>query len=462
MKPRTAPAERSRRRRPAVDSARQVAFSVVHAVSVRDAYANLALASALRERGLSGRDAGFATELAHGTLRRRGSYDEILSRCVNRSLPDLDTDVLDVLRLGAHQLLAMRVPAHAAVATSVDLSRQVAGHGPAKLVNAVLRKVAARDLDSWLVEVAPAYDTDPEGHLATVHSHPRWIVSAFRAALGGSLDETAAALAADNEPARVTVAAWPGRSTVEELTTAGARRTRWSPYAVEVDGDPAQLPAVHEGRAGVQDEGSQLVALALADMPLQGDDAQWLDLCAGPGGKAALLAGLADGRGARLLAADRQPHRAGLVAEALASSGGVLGTVVADGTVAAWQPRRFDRVLVDAPCTGLGALRRRPDARWRRTGEDAAELHPLQVALLDSAVESLRAGGVVAYATCSPHLHETRDVVADVLASRGDVMQVDARPFLPGVPDLGGGPDVQLWPHRHHTDAMYLAVLRRA
>jgi 16S rRNA (cytosine967-C5)-methyltransferase len=456
------PTDRSRRRRrPVVDPARQAAYSVVHAVSVRDAYANLALASALREHGLAGRDAGFATELAHGTLRRRGTYDEVLRRNVNRSLPDLDPGVLDVLRLGAHQLLGMRVPAHAAVATSVDLSRQVAGEGPSKLVNAVLRKVADRDLDGWLGEVAPDYDTDPEGHLATVHAHPRWVVSAFRAALGGSLEEAGRALAADNEPARVTLAARPGRSTVEELTAAGGSRARWSPYAVELDGDPHRLPAVAEGRAGVQDEGSQLVALAVASAPMSGADRRWLDLCAGPGGKAALLAGLADGRDARLLAVDRQAHRARLVAGTLGTAAGVLGTVVADGTRSAWRPAAFDRVLVDAPCTGLGALRRRPDARWRRRPEEVDELHPLQVQLLESALHSVRPGGVVAYVTCSPHLHETRDVVAAVLESRADATQIDARPLLPGVPDLGPGPQVQLWPHRHNTDAMFLAVLRR-
>ncbi len=445
-----------------MDPARQAAYDVVHAVSVRDAYANLALAATLRERGLAGRDAGFATELTHGTLRRRGSYDEVLSRCVNRPLRELDADVLDVLRLGTHQLLGMRVPPHAAVATSVDLSRTVAGVGASKFVNAVLRKVATKDLDGWLAAVAPPYDVDPVGHLATVHAHPRWIVTAFRDALDGSLAETAAALAADNEPARVTLAAWPGRSSVAELQLAGAQPARWSPYAATLEeGDPHLVPAVAEGRAGVQDEGSQLVAVALADVPVEGGDTRWLDVCAGPGGKAALLAGLALARPARLLAADRQPHRAALVARALGESAGVLGTVVADSTAPGWRAESFDRVLVDAPCTGLGALRRRPEARWRRTSDEPAALAPLQADLLGAALDSARPGGVVAYVTCSPHLTETRGVVDAVLADRDDVERVDARPSLPGVPQLGEGPDVQLWPHRHGTDAMYLALLRK-
>jgi 16S rRNA (cytosine967-C5)-methyltransferase len=210
----------------------------------------------------------------------------------------------------------------------------------------------------------------------------------------------------------------------------------------------------------VQDEGSQLVALALARTPVEGDDTRWLDLCAGPGGKASLLAGLAGERSARLLAVERQPHRAKLVSRALRRSPGVLGTIVSDGTLPAWGPGRFDRALVDAPCTGLGALRRRPEARWRRRPQDVEELHTLQNALLESALLSVRPGGVVAYATCSPHLRETVDVVAEVLTEHPGAEQLDAREYLPGVPDLGDGPGVQLWPHRHGTDAMFIALLR--
>ncbi|HET9188596.1 MAG TPA: rRNA cytosine-C5-methyltransferase, partial [Acidothermaceae bacterium] len=164
----------------------------------------------------------------------------------------------------------------------------------------------------------------------------------------------------------------------------------------------------------------------------------------------------AEQRGARVVAAELQPHRARLVARAGGSS---AVTVVADGTVPAWAPSAFDRVLVDAPCTGLGALRRRPEARWRRRPSDVDSLHPLQISLLRSAIESVRPGGVVAYVTCSPHVRETRDVVREVLGP--DVERVDARPFLPGVAALGDGPDVQLWPHRHGTDAMYLTLLRK-
>ena len=450
-----------RRGRPVPDPPRRVAFDLLRAVDERDAYANLTLPGLLRAHHLAGRDAAFATELAYGTLRGRGTYDAVLSACVDRPLHQVDPPVLDVLRLGAHQLLAMRVPSHAAVAATVELARAVLGEGRASFVNAVLRRTAGRDLAGWLAEVAPDRATDPVGHLAVAHSHPRWVVSAMRDALGGELAHTEALLAADNRPAAVTLVARPGRASVAELFEGGAGPGRWSPYAAVLDGgDPAALPAVRDGRAGVQDEGSQLVALALADAPIEGRDERWLDMCSGPGGKAALLGALAQERGGRLLAAEVAPHRASLVRRA---AGRDAWVVVADARTPAWPVGVFDRVLVDAPCTGLGALRRRPEARWRRRPEDVPGLAALQRALLTSGLDAVRPGGVVAYVTCSPHLAETRTVVSDVLRHHPGAVRMDARPLLPtAMTDLGDGPDVQLWPHLHGTDAMYLSLVRRA
>lgn len=447
-----------------VDQARHAAYEVVRAVSARDAYANLTLGNVLADRAVHGRDAAFATELAHGTLRLRGTYDQVLAAGVDRPLERLDPEVVDLLRIGTHQLLGMRVPAHAAVATTVDLAREVVGRGASGFVNAVLRRVGRRDFEAWIQELAPAYDDDPIGYLAVAHGHPRWIAAAVHERLDGALEQTAEALAADNEPARVTLVARPGRSTVSELLEAGAEPGLWSRYAaVLASGDPRHIPAVAEGRAGVQDEGSQLVAVALAHAPLTGaGDARWLDLCAGPGGKAALLAGLAAEREAHVIAVERSRHRTELVAKTLRDSPGVAGVVCADGTRPPWGPEVADRVLVDAPCTGLGALRRRPEARWRRTADDLDALTQLQRDLLVAAIDQVRVGGVVAYVTCSPHRAETEEVVRSVLgADEAGVESIDARPLVGDLPDLGPGPDVQLWPHRHGTDAMYLALLRR-
>jgi len=455
-------------RRPKKDPVRILAFEALRAVDERDAYANLVLPPLLRKARENGdfeaRDAALATELVYGTLRRQGTYDAVVAACVDRPLREVDPPVLDVLSLGAHQLLGTRIPTHAAVSATVELARVVLGDGRAKFVNAVLRKIAQDDLDGWLERVAPPYDQDPEDHLAVVHSHPRWVVSALWDSLGGGRAGIEELLRADNDRPEVTLVARPGRATPAELLDEEAAEPgRWSPYAVRLTegGEPGAITAVAEGRAGVQDEGSQLVALALANAPVEGRDRMWLDGCAGPGGKAALLGALAAERGALLLASEKQPHRAGLVAKALHGNPGPYQVIAADGTRPPWRPGSFDRVLVDVPCTGLGALRRRPEARWRRRPEDLDGFAPLQRGLLRTALESVRPGGVVGYATCSPHLAETRAVVADLLKQFPDADLIDARPLLPGVPDLGEGPDVQLWPHLHGTDAMYLALIRR-
>jgi 16S rRNA (cytosine967-C5)-methyltransferase len=483
---------------------------VLRAVADRDAYANLLLPSVLRERGLTGRDAAFATELTYGTLRGRGTYDAILAACSDRD--ELDPPVRDVLRLGVHQLLATRVGSHAAVATSVDLTKDVCGPRPSGFVNAVLRRVATRDLDAWIDIVVPDRAQDPSGYLAVRYSHPRWIVDAYRAALGeagrtalarseatragtaragGARSETEEALAAGNVRPDVVLALRAPESPDAVLLQAAGERTRWSPYGFRLAaGDPA--PLVASGRAAVQDEASQLAALALTRVGLSGSDGLWLDLCAGPGGKSGVLAGLAAQRGARLVASDVRPNRASRVLAALrriprdAGGGGVMtgaatdgdapgraetgdhdyGVVAADGRRPPWAPGTFDRVLADVPCTGLGSLRRRPEARWRKTPQDVAGLAGLQRDLLNAAIDSARPGGVIAYVTCSPHLAETRDVVCSVAESRTDITVLDAPAVLAEVPGLRGADPAyprfaQFWPHRHNTDAIFLALLKR-
>lgn len=428
-----------------VDPSRLAAYDVLKAVRLDDAYANLALPQVLAEHKLAGRDAAFTTELVSGTIRWQGTYDAIIDACLTK--PRLEAKVRDALRLGVHQLLGMRVPDHAAISTSVDLVRARVGVGPAGLTNAVLRKVSADDLAGWIQRVAPDQVRDPVGHASIAHSHPRWVVEALDEALD-SAAELPALLAADNAAPKVMLVARPGLSSVDELVAAGGVRGTLSPYAVELTGgDPSAVPAVADGRAGVQDEGSQLVALTLVEADLDGRDERWLDVCSGPGGKAALLAALAAQRGARVLANELQHHRARLVARGTrAAASGLSGVVTGDGTRPPWREGTFDRVLVDAPCSGLGALRRRPESRWRRTPQDLDLLVPLQRGLLDTAIASTRPGGVIVYATCSPVLAETTGVVEAVLAGRDDAHLESTR---------------QLWPHRDGTDAMFIATIRR-
>ncbi|MGH3932505.1 MAG: RsmB/NOP family class I SAM-dependent RNA methyltransferase [Pseudonocardiaceae bacterium] len=456
------PARRSGPRRPPVeDPPRRAVLDALAAVRVRDAYVNLILPRLLTERGISGRDAALATELCYGTSRARGLLDAVLESCADRPLSQVDGELLDALRLGSYQLLRTRVPPHAAVAATVDLVRAGRGSGAAGFVNAVLRKVARHDEKAWIQAVAPEQQEDPVGHLAMAHSHPRWIAQAFADALSSDEDELAAALAADDLRPLVHLAARPGRLSAAELAAlTGGQPAPYSPYGVHLGdgGDPGELAAVRDHLAHVQDEGSQLVTLALAGVSLDGADVRWLDLCAGPGGKAALLGALAATRGASVDAVEKAEHRARLVTQACA--GLPVRVHVADGRDSGLKDRDFDRVLVDVPCTGLGALRRRPEARWRRLAEDVAGLVRLQKELLLAALRLVRPGGVVAYVTCSPHLDETVGVVADVVR-RSHTEELDARPMFPGVPALGAGPHVQLWPHRHGTDAMFCALLRR-
>jgi 16S rRNA (cytosine967-C5)-methyltransferase len=438
---------------------RLAALEVLKAVRVDDAYANLVLPAVIDHYRLGPRDAAFTTELASGALRRRGTYDAILAACIDRPLRQVEDKVLDALRLGAHQLLSMRVPAHAAISTTVNLVHARSSSGAAGFANAVLRRVTRHDLGEWIAEVAPDPAVSPSKYAEIAYSHPRWVVDELRKAVGA--EELFALLAADNEPPRVTLVARPGRSTRDELP---GEPTPYSRHGVILaGGNPAAIPAVAEGRAGVQDEGSQLIAQLMADAPVSGRDRTWVDLCAGPGGKAALLAALASERGAGLLAVERQQHRSRLVTRALWDADGVLGVVTADGTRPPLPAGSADRVLVDAPCTGLGALRRRPEARWRRKPDDLLTLVLLQRRLVGAALDLVRPGGVVVYATCTPVRSETSEVVTSILQQHRDAALEDAGALLPGVPNAAGPipGTVQLWPHRHGTDAMFMALLRK-
>ncbi|HEU5472800.1 MAG TPA: RsmB/NOP family class I SAM-dependent RNA methyltransferase [Actinophytocola sp.] len=449
------------RRPPADDPARQAALDTLRAVRHRDAYANLLLPQLLRERRITGRDAALATELAYGACRMSGLLDQVLGECIDRPLSKVEPQLLDALRLGCYQLLRTRIPPHAAVGSTVDLVRAELGSRVAGFANAVLRKVSEQDEETWIRQLAPDPEQDPVGNLAVRTAHPRWVARAFADALGDTGEELAAALTADNERPAVHLVARPGEVSAEELAAmTGGEEAPYSPYGVRLEpgaGDPGQLGPVRERLAAVQDEGSQLCALALTRPELAGPDLRWLDLCAGPGGKAALLGALAAINGGTVDAVDKTPHRAKLVEQA---TDGLPVTVhVADGRDSGL-PGGFDRVLVDAPCTGLGALRRRPEARWRRQPSDVGELTRLQRELLGAAVELVRPGGVVAYVVCSPHLAETVGVVSDVIRRTG-VTPLDVREFLPDLPGLGDGPYAQLWPHRHGTDAMFCALLQR-
>ncbi|TFB55581.1 RsmB/NOP family class I SAM-dependent RNA methyltransferase [Cryobacterium tagatosivorans] len=461
--------ERPRAQAGFVQPARRVAYEVIAAVRESDAYANLLLPTRIKRAALNTADAALATELTYGTLRMQGFYDRVIAEAAGRPVTAIDPAILDVLRLGAHQLLATRVATHAAVNESVEQARQVGSRAATGFCNGVLRTISRTSVEEWRERIL-AQATSTDDRLAAEYSHPAWVVRAFRQSLKaeGRESELEELLDADNAPPRVNMVALPGLTTAEETEGLG-RPDDYSPTGfVLAGGDPVHIMNDHDGRIRVQDEGSQLAALALSRARPVRPGERWLDLCAGPGGKAALLAAEAIAGGAELVANELVPARATLVRKALKAVPASVPVWEQDGTAfAQTHPETFDRILLDAPCTGLGALRRRPEARWRKQPRDVAELSDLQSGLIEAALGALKPGGVLAYVTCSPHTAETRGIVATALKkSAGTVRALDTAAVVQGLSrsplDLAGdATSVQLWPHRHGTDAMFITLLER-
>jgi len=439
---------------PRPDASRLLAYDVLHEVNRNAGYSNLLLPKALSQSSLDQRDRAFATELVYGTLRMQGRHDWILGQASDRPWLDVDPALVDVARLGAHQLFEMRVPTHAAVSATVELGRKVLGESKAAFLNAILRKVSKRSLDEYVEEISMIKD-DFE-RLEILYSHPQWIISAYMDQLG-DLHEVEQLLIANNIAPRPTLVSWPGLSTQADLVEVGAQPTIYSPYGAVFDGSPASLDLIISRKAGVQDEGSQLVADVFAQMSMNQNS--WLDLCAGPGGKAALLSALAKTKGINFAANEISEVRAKLVRQVV--QGAAVTTI--DAREIATTGKTYGAILADVPCTGLGALRRRPEVRWRRTVADLKSLVVLQSEIIDAAISILEPGGIFGYATCSPHLSETRIAVSETLKRHPDMETVDVTPFLH--PDLhSSGVDrasMTLWTHRHNTDAMFLSVMRK-
>ncbi len=462
--------QRSKRPRPAQINSRSIAYELLMAVYQDDAYANLLLPKMLTEAKLEDRDSAFAQELAFGTIRWQLFYDAIIERCAGRSTSEIDLAALVLLRLGTHQLLAMRVPSHAALSETVELAKQVLNVGAAGFVNGVLRRVSEKDRDTWL-QLALKSVSDSNEALAIEYSHPVWVVRALRQALksDGRESEIAELLAADNAPAMVSVIALPGLATQEDLIDSGMLLGSASPIGAEIpSGDPHEYSLIRSGKARVQDQGSQLAGLALIEVAEVRAGEEWLDLCAGPGGKAALLAAVAQQHESKLFCNELLPHRAKLVEQALSQVNPNVYVRVGDGRqLGEDAPESFDRILLDAPCTGLGALRRRPESRWRKHPSDVAELAKVQQELFESAWLGLKPGGILAYVTCSPHPAETTAIIDWAEKSFGSALELlDATATLAKInPRLAlnrSRKTVQLWPHVNGTDAMFIALMRKS
>jgi len=453
-----------------VTSPRGLAWELCRRVHADGAYANLAWEDILRDCELSRDEKAFATHLAYGTLRHSGTLDAIIEKASGRDIHSIDPEVWWVVQLGAFQWLWMRTPAHAVVNESVKLCKKLGHHPASGLVNAVLRKITAKSQEQWLDAITEGV-TDHATELALRHAHPQWVVEALDEALAdsepaGSIDELPALLDAHNDPATPTLAVLPGMAVKNSTETP----TRYSPYGVYGEaGSPGADPRVRAGSARVQDEGSQLAALVVTAAKPIDAAIQVADMCSGPGGKSALIQAVLADSGSSLTAIEITPHRADLVRQALAPFASLTPApqvLTGDaGEVMARQGVVYDRVLLDAPCTGLGALRRRPESRWRKSASDLDNLVALQRRLLSEAYQHTAIGGIIVYVTCSPVVAETTDQMAWCVENH-NVTLLDTPAILERIcatPIQGHrrGSAVQLWPHRHHTDAMFIQAIRR-
>ena len=447
-----AEARRNTFKSPKPEASRLLAFDLLTEVNRNEGYSNLLLPQALNASKLDDRDRALVTELLYGTIRMQGKHDWVLAQISDRPWLEVDPGVIDICRMGVHQIHEMRIPDHAAVASTVEVARKRLGESKASFVNAVLRNVTRKSQDDWF---APLLEmTDTVQRLSIQYSHPEWIVSAYFDLLK-DWKEVEQALAINNEAAVPTLVSWPGLSSIEDLKGIGGEPTTYSPYGAHWKGNPGALDLIKSRKIGVQDEGSQLVASIFASASA---GKSWLDMCAGPGGKAALLSSIARERGVTFTANEVSSVRADLVRQVVNGDRVIVG----DGREIGNQSEKFDAILIDAPCTGLGALRRRPEVRWRRNLQDLRVLTQLQRELIDSGIKALQVGGILGYATCSPHLAETSIQIADLKRKHPNMEQVDVHPYLP--PNLllsERDQAMALWTHRTGTDAMYLALFKK-
>jgi 16S rRNA (cytosine967-C5)-methyltransferase len=445
-------ARRNTFKSPKPDTARLLAFDLLTEVNRNEGYSNLLLPQALNASKLDERGRSLVTELLYGTIRMQGKHDWVLAQISDRPWTEVDPGIVDICRLGVHQIHEMRIPDHAAVAATVEVARKRIGESKASFVNALLRSVTRKSLEDWFTPLDDL--TDPVERLSIKYSHPEWIVSAYFDLLK-SWPEVELSLKINNEPATPTLVSWPGLSNQQDLVGIGAEPTEFSSFGAHWKGNPGLLDLIKMRKIGVQDEGSQLVAEVFTKAA---GGAKWLDLCAGPGGKAALLSNIARGKGIEFVANEISEARAELVRQVVQGA----KVLVTDGRTIGSSGERFDAILIDAPCTGLGALRRRPEVRWRRTLQDLRALTQLQRELIDSAIQALNPGGILGYATCSPHLAETTIQIADVKKKHSDLTQVSVEEYLPeNLKEATRDGAMSLWTHKHGTDAMYLALFRK-
>jgi 16S rRNA (cytosine967-C5)-methyltransferase len=448
------PVEEARTPPPTVAAARRCAYTVLRRVFEDDAWADRALRGEAERLGLDARDLGLATRLAYGAVQRRATLDHVIAALAGRHVDRLEPAVRAALRLGIFQLAYLdRVPAHAAVGESVELAKEDSRRG-AGLVNAVLRRAAreARGLIEALPEATP-------NQAALRHSHPEWIAALWWEALGP--EAARALMAADNEPAEPALRANTLRTTAAELAARLPVLSRPAPelpegLVLEAPFDAHGAPEWREGLFMPQSRAAMTVARLLG--PLPGE--RVLDLCAAPGGKTTHLAALMEDRGT-LVAVERHRGRAAALARTAQRMGATCVEVRAGDAAAEHEPEAYDRVLVDPPCSDLGTLASRPDARWRKTADQPARLAATQGAILRAGAAAVRPGGTLVYSTCTISPAENEGVVAAFLADHTAFEADDLREAVPVWQHPRVPRHLQTLPHRDGTEGFFIARLRR-
>jgi 16S rRNA (cytosine967-C5)-methyltransferase len=410
---------------------------------------------------LSGPDRGLFAELVFGVLRRQGTLDYILTGLLTQPLLRLEPQVLIFLRLGLYQLMYLdRIPESAAVNESVNLAKQSLPRASG-LVNAVLRNyLRNKDTVTFPDPVAAPADS-----IAARHSHPAWLVKLWFSQIGEAETELLAEASSRQPP--LTLRANTLKTTRDELVQTFAANgisavaCRYSPHGIQVEGRHhiPGLPGFREGLFAVQDEASQMVAFLLDPQPGE----RVLDTCAAPGGKATHLAQLMGNQG-ELLAMDNAGSKLPLIIESAVRLGiSNIRTRAADLLQSAALPAAaFDRVLLDAPCSGLGVIRRNPEAKWRLTADDITRLAAVQKIMLKNAVRLLKPGGVLVYSTCSTTRQENEEVVSDFISRQSDCVLENLNGLFPENKEIFTEDGMfRAWPHRHGMDGFFAARIRK-
>jgi 16S rRNA (cytosine967-C5)-methyltransferase len=431
-----------------------MALELLVRVQESDSYINLLMPKVLGNRDLSDADRGLIQELSYGSLRWRAQYDAFIDQfTTGKTLSD---QLRYSLQLGMHQLFRMRVPPHAAIHETVEIVKEIEKRA-AGLANAVLRNADRKGFDALLADsLVGRSELDA---LAIRFSHPAWVVQALKQALelDGKGDQLEALLESNNDTPIVNLAAISEHA-AEYLDDLGLERGEASPIGFLLMGNPE--PLLETPGVRVQDQGSQLVALALLGV---GDKSgRWLDMCSGPGGKSAILqAGIAK-HGGVLDCLEPIPQRAEMVRKALTAES-ETNVIVDFGQNA--EKNRYEAVLLDSPCSGLGSVRRKPESRWRKQPSQLPQLTSLQAELLQAGIDALKPGGYLLYSTCSPLVQETNTQVRIALDKNPGLELVDAKPVIRRLsPELElneSRKTVQLWTHEHSTDAMFMAIFRK-